>query len=64
MKETGNEIKKFVAKNIGSSIKYYIMEKKDELLSSTYGMAYDMVFRSYAFPKVSQDDLSTSFDMC
>lgn len=54
MRETGDEIRKFVFKNIGNSIKYYIMEKKDKLLSNTYAMAYAMVFRSKDFAEVSE----------
>ena len=52
MKETGNEIRRFVANNVGKSIKYYIFQTKDKLLSSTYAMAYAMVFRSRDFPEV------------
>lgn len=52
MRETGKEIRRFVAANIGASFKYYISEKKDALLSSTYAMAYAMVFRSNDFAEV------------
>ncbi|KAL0935578.1 uncharacterized protein CTRU02_210169 [Colletotrichum truncatum] len=52
MKETGKAFKKFVAQNIGTSIRHYIMTKKDKLLSSTYSMAYKMVFQ----PKDLPDD--------
>lgn len=52
MKETANEIRKFVARNIGKSISYYILEKKDPLLSKTYAMAYAMVFRPNDFANV------------
>ncbi len=53
MKETGNAVARFVANNIGSSIKYYISVKTDKLLQSTYSMAYAMVFRSAQFAQVS-----------
>lgn len=52
MRETGKEIKRFVANNISASIKYYILEKQDRLLSSTYAMAYAMVFRPRDFAEV------------
>lgn len=55
MKETGNEMKRFVANNIGASIKYYIMQKQDRLLSSTYAMAYAMVFRPRDFAEVREN---------
>ena len=54
MKETGNEIKRFVADNIASSIKHFIDVKNDELLQSTYAMAHAMVFRPLKFAHVSQ----------
>lgn len=60
MKETGNEIRRFVANNVGKSIKYYIIESKDKLLSSTYAMAYSMVFRPRDFPEVEAISLITS----
>ena len=53
MKETGNAVARFVANNIGSSIKHYINVKNDKLLQSTYSMAYAMVFRSAQFAQVS-----------
>jgi hypothetical protein len=52
MKETAKEIRRFVARNVGTSISYYILEKKDRLLSKTYAMAYSMVFRSNDFANV------------
>ena len=53
MKETGKAIARFVASNIGSSIRNYINSKNDRLLQSTYGMAYAMVFSPAQFPQVS-----------
>ena len=61
MKETGNEIGRFVANNIGLSIKRFIEVKNDKLLSSTYAMAHAMVFRPLSFTRVSQPRLSDTF---
>lgn len=52
MTETGNEIRSFVANKIGTSISYYVLQKKDALLSKTYAIAYNMVSRSNDFANV------------
>ncbi len=53
MKDTGDAVARFVANNVGSSIKHYINVKNDNLIRSTYSMAYAMVFQSNQFAQVS-----------
>lgn len=52
MQETAEEVKTFVARNIGTSVMHYIMVKDDKLLRITYAMAYAQVFRAHDFPEV------------
>ena len=54
MRETSNEIKRFVTNNNASSMKHFIDIKNDKLLRSTYAMAHAMVFRPLQFTQVSQ----------
>lgn len=53
MKETGDTLARFVANNVGSSIKHYINVTNDKLIQSTYLMAYAMAFRSAKSTQVS-----------